>query len=235
MTDWRTDLPALLAPEHQRFRLEATSVEAKAFMMDLRARTMAARADAQALADRHGGKGFWAPFDPSQQPTATLFAFERPPTDKAWKVNKKRVADAHYSAGAAKTPEGKVLAAEMKACTPFPDTDREMAAALNLLTTIKHATSGQGWGFSSVGSFQLVSPAWTEERLFAVCANPFYTLRSTIESNPEATITAQNYVGDYEGDPRLWRPPEGWTLRSEAELELIFAQARVDAERAKAA
>lgn len=231
--DWINDLPPLLRPEHRRFLVEAVSPEAKAFCRDLRSRVLLAQASAQAFGAAKGARGYWPPSVPSQCNTASMFAFDEKPTATGWKVIKRLARDTVYKAVAAKTPEGVTLAAEMATCVPFPDSEHELVEHLLLLTYFQYGDEDQEvQGFTSIGSFDPVSLYWTEDRFFASCANPFPVLQNIIEQHPDVTITPGVYGNHYAGDAREWRPPEGWDLISQAEVDLVYAQAKVDAERA---
>lgn len=227
MSDWTADLPPLLRPEHDYLFLEATGDTAKPFLLDFRKRLLEARASAQAFAISKGGLGFWPPLGASNSlPVATMFAFDEKPTDPAWKVLPTRAADKHYKAIPAKKGAGPALLEEMKACTPFPSTD-EIVRIMPVITDICY-TYGETKGFSGVG-YPWSNPDlfWVTDRVFVRINNPFKTIAETTKNHPEAAFTAHNW----EGDPRSWRPPEGWTIHSKAEIDLIFAEAAVKEER----
>ncbi len=229
---WLDELPAPLRPEHSRFCIEATSADTLAFMRDNRARTLAAQEAAFAFAKEHGATSFFPPALFGNEPlVATRYAFDVKPADPAWTIQRPRAADTHYIGVPSKTAAGRALRAAMMKCVPYPNTQRELSMAAKLLSTLRSFGPGGSWGVTSIGSFNLANAAWTEDRLFISAANPFVVISGNGRSD-DTRLQALLYDGtEYEGEPREWRPPEGWTLRSKAEANLIFATAAAEAER----
>lgn len=222
-------LPRHLLPTNARFIVEATSPETQAFMRDMAARYQRACDEAKALAVELGAVGY----TPAGGEPAKYFAFARKPEGAAWKVFSKRQADRHYRAGAAKSPEGDALSARMAACSPFPDQEDELWPALNLMHSLSYQVpNSQARGATSVGGgHNLAQACWIPERWFVSCFNPMAAIQRVLDAHPTAEIIGHTATSNLD-DPQAWRPPEGWSFVTEAELDLIFAQHRVDEERA---
>lgn len=186
-----------------------------------------------------GGIGYFGPrtnWGRGEQ-RALVFCFDKKQTDAAWKSSSWR-AEQGVAVTPSRTKAGRALTAEIEALPAWPS-DHEVIDIVGPPCTIRYTTTGSGddgagSGMATVGSdggrlfFSTVF--YAGDRFFVSFPNPFYDLARMASS--ESSFYAGMKV---EGDLLDWRPPEGFTLLSKAEVELIFAKAKVEAEERKAA
>lgn len=237
--DWIDALPPLLHPDQKNLYLRPTSNEAIALMQAYRTAQGDAQDAALAFAKAHDAVAFWPPIGGER--TVTVYAFDTKPEDqaKSWSFLPQRARDRHYKGVAnKKTVAGKVLQEAMAALPPFPRED-EIGAHANALHSVCYEADGGGYGVSNVGFNEGIDTAvvaWSGETFFLCLGNPMHTLRSMMSWNDraQANFGGNGYAGKVADVPG-WRPPEGWALLSRAEVDLIYAQNAVAAEKAAAA
>lgn len=261
--NWVEQLPALMRPEHSRLFLRAESPEAIGLMRDWIARYEAACDWAMEFAKSEGAESFVPPWD-GENRYARWFAFEQKPDDpdKAWSFSSRRQKDRYWHGTARKKgASAKALVERMAAGVPFPRND-ELANAIEAIYSVSYRDVDDpvkgNWGSSVVGRMlTTVQPCWAGDAYFLVVANPMQTLASSLESArfsysfddtppPDKTKIRFQFTGNQhqpEGGIQkgathrvhAWRPPAGWALTSQAQVELVFAQHKVDQEAEKVA
>lgn len=219
-----SDLPTHYRPENSRMYAEATGDYVRAVVRGWVDRRSAAIKSAMDFAVKHGASGALDPAPINDPEPPRFFSFTAKPIGKEWSVSRPRARDRAFTAQAStKTPEGRALAAEIAALAHFPPR-REIDEAANIITSVSYKHEA-GMGSSCCGFPFGNNLAWIGDRYFVYFDNPFSTLKPILESYPGAEVRPDGVLD--------WRLPDGWTVCSKAEMDLVFAQAAVEAERAK--
>lgn len=222
-------LPPKLTPEARIVYAEATGPEQLAVVAAHRIAKDAAGDAAMAWIKSKGGTGFYPPrtnfANGDDRPTE--FTFAEKPTGRAWK-NSSRRPPKGVAVRLARTTEGVLLNAEREALPAFPN-EREIIDMLGVPDSINY-TNDKGRGNVGVGregyTWYFATLARVHDRFLVGFPNPFRAIQLLASEGSAGLVI--------EDEAFAWHPPEGWTLRSNAEVELIAAQARAD-EEAKAA
>lgn len=228
-------LPGKLNTDATAIYLEPVGPVQVAAVAAYRLREKTAETAAWAKVNDLGAIGFFAPGQHLQSRHATVFAFGTAP-GKAWKLASSRYMSRRGNAYTpSKTPAGQALLAELQALPPFPKHDdliNQVGAPDTINYTCSNGTSGgfDVGGNIKAGSLIFATLSLTQDRAFVSVPNVFRALARMAAWSPDRYpgLTVPDDVID-------WRPPAGWEIWTNAEVELIFAEAKVKAEREEAA
>jgi len=228
LADALAALPPKLSARHRTVYAEPTTAELiETCRAHLAARDAALKGFSE-WAKAHGAVSFLVP--PAwgaEDHRPAIFLFAPAPSEPGWRqarsVRRRREGNP-YTFG--KGEAGKALKASLDALPAIPN-DRRIFALVGAPGGFSYTYDG-GRGSASVGFsdgkvyFETLSEL--DGRFFVGFPNPFFDIARYRD-------TAEYYPG-LEIDPEVlaWRPPEGWQLHTRAEVELLYAQARVAAE-----
>lgn len=229
-------LPLALQPQNVVTIVEATpGSEAYDYMAGFYDRSSQATDAAIEWMKQHGAVGFYEPSRShgTEPRPATVYAFEKKPEEKGWvKAGRGYVPSKGNTPYAISSKSGKALLAELDDLPGFP-AYHEVSVKLGSIDTLRYGELGspEGGGFMSVGhdyrthKLYFTVPLRAFDRYFIRFPNHNFTIWQQCESAIEHPDHDSHF--EFADDPVSWRPPEGWTLMSEPEFNLVIAEARV--------
>ncbi|WP_454760561.1 hypothetical protein [Caulobacter segnis] len=227
-------LPAHLQPQNRRFYVEAVSDETKAPMAEFYRQEAEAEKAAHAWAKTHGASGFYPPYRSwgRDSVSARVFAFKEKPEGGAWSeagrsyVTQRGTIALHPS----KRPAGKLLTAELEALPKFPSYGLaidHLGAVTDLHTTRGDGgKSANGVGHSD-GKWYHTVPVSFADRFFISAVNHNFDI-ARMAASAEVHLAGENPEWatslEFIGDPISWRPGDGWSFLTEADLDFLVAE-----------